>query len=433
MYLMEIPYLEYFGLSEKPFGMSPDPEFYFESKEHKKAFDYLTFFVGQQEGFALIYGDVGSGKTTISRIFLNSLDTKKYNTALILNPVTDEAEFMREVLKEFGAACETKSRKDLYDTLRLFLLSEFQKGKENILVIDEAQLLSYEMLEFIRLLSNIETDKQKILHTIFFAQQEFLDKLKEGRLRHLAQRITVNFSIEPLSHSEVKSYINYRLFKAGSRGPLEFRDRAVRLIHIASRGYPRLINYLCDRCLIALYAQGAHVVDGHVVSRVIMEENIPLSSVKKGAGARKSPAASRIVALGAAFCGIVLLLLFYSPLHSRFFAPQEDRGQKAQPAVAVKEAGPAVPAIPEKADTPPTGVIPIPLRTVTVVADAANVRLDGALKAQKIGTIPKGTALTVFEEKVDAGNKVKWYRVGLPEGREGWVAAAVVKTRNNNR
>ena len=173
---MEIPYLEYFGFTEKPFGMSPDPAFYFESTEHKKAFDYLTFFTSQQEGFALIYGDVGSGKTTISRIFLNSLDKETYNTALILNPVTDEIGFMKELLKEFSVLYEPNTKKELYDTLRLFLLEEFQKGKENILIIDEAQLLPYEMLEFIRLLSNIETDKQKILHTVFFAQPEFLDK-----------------------------------------------------------------------------------------------------------------------------------------------------------------------------------------------------------------------------------------------------------------
>ncbi len=207
---MEIPYLEYFGFTEKPFGMSPDPDFYFESREHKQAFDYLTFFIAQQEGFALIYGDVGSGKTTISRIFLNSLDKGIYNTALILNPVTDETEFMKEVLKEFYVQDIPDNRKELYDTLKLFLLDEFQKGKENVLIIDEAQLLSYEMLEFIRLLSNIETDKQKILHTVFFAQQEFLQKLKDPRLRHLSQRITVSYGIKPLFYNEVKSYIHYQ-------------------------------------------------------------------------------------------------------------------------------------------------------------------------------------------------------------------------------
>ena len=141
-----------------------------------------------------------------------------YNTALILNPVTDEIGFMKELLKEFSVLYEPNTKKELYDTLRLFLLEEFQKGKENILIIDEAQLLPYEMLEFIRLLSNIETDKQKILHTVFFAQPEFLDRLKDPRLRHLSQRITVTYGIKPLSYSEVKSYISYRLFKAGSKG-----------------------------------------------------------------------------------------------------------------------------------------------------------------------------------------------------------------------
>ncbi len=167
---MEIPYLEFFGLTEKPFGMSPDPAFYFDSAEHRQAIEYLSFFIAQQEGFALIYGDVGSGKTMMSRVFLNTLDREKYNTALILNPVSDDTEFMKEVLHEYGAADVPETKKELYDRLRMYLLEEFQRGKVNVLIIDEAQLLSYELLEFVRLLSNIETDKQKILHTVFFAQ-----------------------------------------------------------------------------------------------------------------------------------------------------------------------------------------------------------------------------------------------------------------------
>jgi general secretion pathway protein A len=125
---MEIPYLEYFGLSEKPFGMSPDPSFYFESIEHKQAIEYLSFFIAQQEGFALIYGDVGSGKTMMSRIFLNTLDRQTYKTAVILNPVSDDTEFMKEVLQEYGASDIPDTKKELYDRLRNYLLEEFQKG-----------------------------------------------------------------------------------------------------------------------------------------------------------------------------------------------------------------------------------------------------------------------------------------------------------------
>jgi general secretion pathway protein A len=276
-----IPYLEYFGLSEKPFGMTPDPAFYYESKQHREALDCLTFFLAQREGFALIYGDVGSGKTTLSRIFIDSLGNKTYNTALILNPIMDEAEFIKEVLKELNVQNEQNTKKELYDTLKAFLLDEFANGKETVLIIDEAQLISNELLELIRLISNIETDKQKILHTIFFAQPEFIEKLRDKSMRHLSQRITVTYYIAPLSYSEVRSYIGYRLIKAGMKSNFDIKDNAVKLIHTASRGYPRLINYLCDRCLLLLYAQSKNVIDKRAVSKVLQEENIPLSSVRK--------------------------------------------------------------------------------------------------------------------------------------------------------
>ena len=409
---MEIPYLEYFGFTEKPFGMSPDPAFYFESTEHKKAFDYLTFFISQQEGFALIYGDVGSGKTTISRIFLNSLDKATYNTALILNPVTDEIGFMKELLKEFSVPQELNTRKELYDTLRLFLLEEFQKGKENILIIDEAQLLSYEMLEFIRLLSNIETDKQKILHTVFFAQPEFLDKLKDPRLSHLSQRITVTYGIKPLSYNEVKSYINYRLFKAGSKGPLAFQDKAVRLIHMASKGYPRLINYICDRCLLVLYSQSSHTVDNRVVSKILIEESIPLTSVKKTAenrGLRQIPQMILGIIL-LAIIGIVGYYFLFSSAHSRFFIAKKQNSQVAGEA------------------TPGTNKIAIPLEKVVVNVEAANVRAEPDINSQRIGVISKGETLKVLASQNTADNRT-WYRIILYEGREGWIASTVVQTQ----
>jgi general secretion pathway protein A len=437
---MEIPYLEYFGFTEKPFGMSPDPAFYFESTEHKKAFDYLTFFIAQQEGFALIYGDVGSGKTTISRIFLNSLDRETYNTALILNPVTDETKFMKELLKEFYAQYEPDTRKELYDTLRLYLLEEFRKGKENVLIIDEAQLLSYEMLEFIRLLSNIETDKQKILHTVFFAQPEFLDKLKDPRLRHLAQRITVTYCIEPLSHNEVKSYINYRLFKAGSKGPLEFQDRAVRLIHIASRGYPRLINYICDRCLLVLYAQSTHTVDGHVVSKVLIEESIPLSSVKKTVESKSLRRLPQII-LGMALLvimGIIGYYFFFSAFYNHFIAKKQTPAQTT--AVQKNETqdkndirgkpggGAILTDKPQENTTSDIKKIAIPLKRVAVNVEAANVRVAPDINSQRIGIILKGEVLKVLAEQNDANN-LTWYKIILYEGREGWVASTVVQTQ----
>ena len=436
---MEIPYLEHFGFSEKPFGMSPDPSFYFESAEHKQAIDCLTFFIAQQEGFALIYGDVGSGKTTISRIFLNTLDRETYNTALILNPVADEAEFMKEVLGEYGAGDIPDTKKELYDRLRHYLLEEFQKGKVNILLIDEAQLLSYDLLEFIRLLSNIETDKQKILHTVFFAQPEFLDKLKDPMMRHLSQRITVTYCIRPLTYAEVKAYINYRLFKAGARGTLEFHDRAMKLIHTASRGYPRLINYICDRCLLVLYARSSFTVDSHVVSKVIIEENIPLSTTKHTKDSRRL-ALSRPILTGVIIAVVIIGAAGYYFMTTgahRFFSPKTTPPAQASGAPGIELPTPAVQtpaAAPVKVTTgapavntpPKTDII---LKRVYVDKEAANVRLLPDINSARIGVIVKDEALKVIAEKTDR-DKQKWYKIKLYEGREGWISETVVSDGN---
>lgn len=284
---MDIPYLDYFGLTERPFGLTPDPHFYFETETHREALSHLEFLLSQKEGFALIYGDVGLGKTTISRIFLSSLDRNVYNTALILNPIMNEVEFVKAVSKELGLNTDGLSRKEVFDEFERFLLEEHRNGRETVLAIDEAQLLSKDLLEFIRVLSNIETEKEKILRIVLFAQPELVEKLKEPDMRYLAQRITVTYSLRPFTESEVARYIDYRLVKAGSRGVPHFRKSAVRMIYEASQGYPRLINILSDRSMLAAYGRSKESVDRRIVADVLREENLSLTSViKKRAFAR---------------------------------------------------------------------------------------------------------------------------------------------------
>ncbi len=270
---MEIPYVEYCGLTEKPFGLTPDPAFYFESRSFREATDHLRFFMEQKEGFALVYGDVGLGKTTISRIFLESLDKGLYQTALILNPIMDEAEFLRQVLKELAVPVLTANREELLENLRDFLLDAYRAGKETVLIIDEAQLLSSQLFEFLRVLSNFETDKQKILHIILFAQPEIVGRLGEPAMRYLAQRITVIYRLKALSEDEVFLYIHHRLLKAGSRGFVQFTDDAVKGIYRTSQGCPRLINVLGDRCLLYLYSHSKNVIDGAAVKAILKEES----------------------------------------------------------------------------------------------------------------------------------------------------------------
>jgi len=271
---MQIPYLSYLGLSEKPFGLTPDTDFYFESETHKEALEHLRFFLEQVEGIALIYGEVGSGKTILSRMFLNSLDEERYNTVLILNPIMGEEEFIKEIMNELGILGDDSSKKNLLDNLSNFLIDEHKKGKDTILVIDESQVLSARLLELIRILSNIETEKEKIIHTVLFAKTEFMDTLHTPEMKNLSQRVTVVYKLKNFSEKETMAYITFRLYKAGSKGSLHFSDTAVRIIQKASQGCPRLINMICDRCLLVLYSQSKNIVTEQIVESVLNDESI---------------------------------------------------------------------------------------------------------------------------------------------------------------
>jgi general secretion pathway protein A len=304
MNCMEIPYTDYFGLNEKPFSLTPDPAYYFESKSHKDALEHLRFFLDQREGFALIYGDVGTGKTTLSRIFLTSLDPELYATALILNPIMDDEEFLRETLHEFSIEAPGQGKKDGLDALKSYLLERHGRGKRSLLLIDEAQLIRDDLFEFIRVLSNFETDKEKILQIVFFAQPEIIARLQSDTMRYLSQRITIVYALKPLDLDEVGRYISYRLFKAGSKALPDFGEDAIKLIHSGSKGYPRLINILCDRCLLILYSQSRTVATRSTVKTALKEMNIALLMDRK----KRMPGAVYIILSVAA---LALLILFW--------------------------------------------------------------------------------------------------------------------------
>lgn len=304
----EIPYLKYCGLKEKAFGLTPDPFFYFESTSYQEALDHLTFFLAQKEGFALIYGDVGLGKTTISRVFLDMLDKTQYNSALILNPIMDETDFLRQVVRELTIDCEDTEQEGMLDALKGFLLSEHKSGRETVLIIDEAQLLSDGLLELIRVLSNFETDKEKMLHIILLAQTEIIPKLTRPHLRYLAQRITIIYRLRPLTHEEVFLYINHRLLRAGSNGFVRFKDEAVDEIYQASGGCPRLVNILCDRCLLYLYSHSRRNVDRKAAKQVFEEESNLL--IQKAAPPRRRIRPAVLIVIT-----IALLLVLASIAH----------------------------------------------------------------------------------------------------------------------
>ncbi len=241
---------------------------------------------------ALVCGEVGLGKTITSRVFVSSLDKEKYNSALILNPVLDEVEFLKELLREFRVNVDKEgSLRDLLEFLQTYLIDEYKKGKSAVCVIDEAQLIPERTLHFIRLLSNFETDKQKLIQIVFFAQKEFELKIKREEFKAIAQRITVKVDLEPLSKDEILPYISYRIFKAGISGTVFCDKSSVDPIYRFSLGVPRLINLICDRALLFLFLHSKNTIDGHVINRVVNEASLRHLFPKKkriGSYARKS-------------------------------------------------------------------------------------------------------------------------------------------------
>ncbi len=258
-------YQRYFGLKEKPFRITPDPRFLYLSEKHAEALDHLMYGITQGEGFMVISGDVGTGKTTIIRSLLERLDDSKIKTAIILNPLLEIDDLLKSILEDFGLSPNGNSKKDLIDQLNSFLLSLNREGCKAIVIIDESQNLAPDLLEELRSLSNLETDQEKLLQIVLVGQLELWNKLNRPNLRQLKQRISVNYRLEPLSLKEMKEYISHRLSIAGFHGDLAFSTRAQRLVFKISRGIPRLVNMLCDRILLVLYLeQKVRVIPAHV-------------------------------------------------------------------------------------------------------------------------------------------------------------------------
>jgi general secretion pathway protein A len=279
-------YERYYGLKEKPFSLTPDPEFLFVNKQFRAALENIIYGIKRQEGFTTIVGDVGTGKTTLCWSLLGKLN-KNIRTALILNPLLTEEDMLRAILQDFGIKARRNSpqpevppnpslpydpswmqgmtRKELIDELNYFLLDGAEKDIFSILIIDEAQNLSLGVLEQLRILSNLETSKKKLLQIIFVGQLEFEEKLRLPHLRQLNQRITIRYALKPLSQQDTLQYIEHRLSVAGSHRSVLFTKRALRNIFLFSKGYPRLINIICDRALLAGYGGKTRIISAGMV------------------------------------------------------------------------------------------------------------------------------------------------------------------------
>ncbi|MDM5149515.1 ExeA family protein [Aeromonas salmonicida] len=266
-------YLNHFGLQEAPFGLTPNTGFYYGLPPHEEALQVLNWALAQGEGFIKVTGEVGTGKTLLCRKLLSELGSEAHPVRLawLPNPHLTPAELRTALALELGLSVREGAELDLTDRIHRHLISLHQQGSRVVVLIDEAQALPDETLEAIRLFGNLETESNKLLQIVLFGQPELDTRLAKPHLRQLRQRIGFSYCLRPLRFDETRAYLEHRLQISGYRGAPLFASRAMRLLWRASRGIPRLINILAQKCLMLAYGQGARQIDSRLVRLAIRD------------------------------------------------------------------------------------------------------------------------------------------------------------------
>jgi general secretion pathway protein A len=264
-------YLEFYDFRENPFSLTPDPRFVFLSKTHREAFAHLLYGIQNRAGFIALTGEVGSGKTTVLRTFLSHLDVDHYRTALIFNPLQSPRDLLQSINRELGIPPSTSPGESPLDALNQFLLRENAAGRTVVLVVDESQDLELAALEQVRLISNLETDREKLIQIVLSGQPELAQMLKRKEIRQLSQRIIVAYHLQPMDFQETVHYIKHRLRVAGARGGPLFSKWALKRLHRYSGGLPRLINAACDRALLVGFTQEASKITSRLAGEAIRD------------------------------------------------------------------------------------------------------------------------------------------------------------------
>lgn len=268
-------YCDFFGFSEKPFTVTPNPNFIFLSEIHREAFARLLYGIDSHVGFIALTGEVGTGKTTLLRTLLSRLDSDNYRSALIFNQCISREQLLSLVCREFGIEVQEESATDHVDALNSYLLEQNSTGRTVVLVIDEAQNLAPDVLEQVRVISNLETERDKLIQIVLAGQPELEMVLARHDLRQLNQRIAVRCRLTSMTFNDSMEYIGHRLQVSGCRIPQLFPERSVKLIYRYSGGVPRLINIACEQALVMAWTRESHTVFPAIVSKVIKELRPP--------------------------------------------------------------------------------------------------------------------------------------------------------------
>jgi general secretion pathway protein A len=363
---------EYYGFVEKPFSLTPDPKYLYKSESHANAFDLLQYAIRRREGFVVVTGDIGTGKTTLCRAILEQLDRKTF-TALVLNPFLSEEDLLRLILQDFGVVSRAEikrgrldgvSKQELIETLNEFLLSLLPLRAGALLIIDEAQNLPLQVLEQIRILSNLETDKEKLLQIVLVGQLNLKDQLRSPELRQLDQRVSIRYELKPLTREETSAYVAHRLTIAGGGAAVSFSPKALDLVHRYTSGIPRLINLVCDRALLGGYSARSNRITPEMVGAAASGLDLAMPGrsmfgwLRRGAAAFAAGVAlTALVSVAAAYAVVALQSRSASAGSIDPPAPIQTEGQAAAPAVTEPSPAP-VPAADQPAPpaTAPAGV-----------------------------------------------------------------------------
>ena len=308
-------YMRFFGLKQEPFSLAPDPRYLYMSKRHREALAHLLYGVGGGGGFVLLSGEIGAGKTTVCRCFLEQIP-KRCNVAYIFNPKLTVTELVKSICDEFRIPVDVPrgqpaTVKTYVDALNGFLLKTHAVGQNNVLIIDEAQMLSVDVLEQLRLLTNLETNERKLLQIVLIGQPELRTMLEQPELEQLAQRVIARFHLKALSSKETEHYIRHRLSVAGMTRAIPFDRKALQRIHEIARGVPRRINLLCDRAMLGAYAHGKHQIDSEVIeksAREVFGKSEPSGPDRSRLGS--SAGLSLFVATGVALTALLVFAVY---------------------------------------------------------------------------------------------------------------------------